>query len=116
MLVPLFVTGWQRKWSIVAIAIGFAGFIYVTKREIQPWYLIWFIPWYALTPRIKWLASLGTGASLGYLFPTLRSLLSGDYNPPVPVLKLWLIFTPIAVSLIWIGVQSFICPARRPQV
>lgn len=105
-LVPLFVAGWQRKWSLVATAVGFAGFIYITKREILPWYLIWFIPWYALTPKIKWLTTIGSAASLGYLLSYAPFLYFGDYNPPVPMLKMWLTLTPIALSIIWLIVLT----------
>jgi hypothetical protein len=98
-LLPLFLAGWQRKWSIAATAAGFAAFIFITKREILPWYLIWFIPWYALTPKIKWLTTLGTGASLGFLLSYAPFLYYGDYNPPVPALKSWIILTPIVLSI-----------------
>jgi hypothetical protein len=115
-LVPLFMTGWQRKWSIVATAIGFAGFIFITKREILPWYLIWFIPWYALLPRIKWLALIGTGASLGLLLTYAPFLYFGNYDPPVQTLKFWVAIIPIIVSIGIVVIRRLICPPKRPQV
>ncbi len=115
-LIPLFLIGWQRKWSIVATAIGFAGFIIITRREILPWYLIWFIPWYALLPRTKWLTIVGTGASLGFLLTYAPFLYTGNYDPPVQILKFWFVIIPILLSLVWIGVRNLICPSKRPQV
>lgn len=106
-LVPLFLIGWQRKWSLVATAIGFALFIFITKREILPWYLIWFIPWYALLPRLTWLRVLGTGASLGYLLTYAPFLYFGDYNPPVPTIKLWVTMIPIVLTLCWVLYRAF---------
>ncbi len=114
-LIPLFLVGWQRKWSIWLMAVGFIFFIFITKREILPWYLIWFIPWYSLTPKIKWLTMAGSGASLGFLLSYAPFLYFGDYNPPVPMLKLWITTIPVIISLIWIGYR-FICPAHKPQV
>jgi Gpi18-like mannosyltransferase len=105
-LIPLFLVGWQRKWSIYLTLIGFICFIAVTGREILPWYLIWFIPWYALTPRRTWLITIGTGATLGYLLSYAPFLYFGDYSPPVPALKMWIIVIPIAISLL-------ILPFRR---
>jgi len=116
MLVPIFVVGWQRKWALGATAIGFIAFILVTKREILPWYMMWFIPWYALMPKIKSFLIIGTAASCGFLLSYAPFLYFGDYNPPVPMLKLWFILTPIILSLGWIGITRFICPAKRPQV
>ncbi len=116
VLVPLFVLGWQRKWSLVATAIGFVGFIVITKREILPWYLIWFIPWYALLPRMRWLALIGTSASLGFLLSYAPFFYFGNYDPPVQTLKLWVAIIPVLLSLVWIMLRKLICPSRRPQV
>ncbi len=107
-LLPLFVIGWQRKWSVVAMAAGFIFFILVTKREILPWYLMWFIPWYALLPRMSWLRTLGTGASLGFLLSYAPFLYFGNYNPPVPMFKLWITMTPVALVLVISLVKSAI--------
>ena len=102
MLVPLFFVGWQRKWALAVITIGFCLFIGITKREILPWYLIWFIPWYALLPRIKWLTIIGTGLSIGYLLTYAPFLYYGDYNPPVPVIKLWVTVIPLVISVLFV--------------
>lgn len=112
-LVPLFVAGWQRKWSIVVTTVGFAIFIFITKREILPWYMIWFIPWYALVPRTAWLKTLGTAISLGYLLSYAPFLYFGDYNPPVPTVKMWLTLTPIAMSLLWIIAKASVFSDRK---
>jgi hypothetical protein len=97
-LIPLFVIGWQRKWTLPVTAVGFVLFIAITKREILPWYLIWFIPWYALLPRVSWLRTLGTAVSLGFLLSYAPFLYFGNYNPPVPSLKLWLTLTPVIIA------------------
>ncbi len=113
-LLPLFFIGWQRRWALWATGIGFIFFIYVTKREILPWYMIWFIPWYALVPRARALTAIGTGASLGFLLSYAPFLYFGDYNQPVPTLKFWAIIIPVILSLVWIGVRNLISPRNEP--
>lgn len=115
-LIPLFLLGWQRKLTPVFMFLGFILFIALTGREILPWYLLWFIPWYALLPRIGWLTVLGTGASLGFLLSYAPFLYTGSYNPPVQAIKFWIIVIPVILSLVWIGIRTLICPAHRPQV
>lgn len=100
LLLPLFFIGWQRKLTLWAIGIGFLLFLYVTKREILPWYMIWFIPWYALLPRMRSITTIGTGASLGFLLSYAPFLYFGDYNPPVQTIKLWLILIPTVISVL----------------
>ncbi len=99
VIIPLFVVGWQRMWTLWAMGLGFIVFIFFTKREILPWYLIWFIPWYALVPRATWLKVIGTAASLGFLLSYAPFLYFGDYNPPVPALKFWIIVVSVLLAL-----------------
>ncbi len=106
-LLPLFVIGWQRTWSMVAMAAGFAFFILVTKREILPWYMIWLIPWYAMLPRAREFRTIGTAASLGFLLSYAPFLYFGDYNAPVPMLKQWIIVLPIGAALVAAVFQKF---------
>lgn len=100
-LIPLFIFGWKRSWAFIAMIIGFVLFIAITKREIQPWYMIWFIPWYALLPRLKWLTIIGTGLCAGFLLRYVPFLYTGGYNPPVPTVMNWLVIVPAAISIIW---------------
>lgn len=100
-LVPLFVIGWQRKWSLVCTLVGFIFFIMITKREILPWYLIWFIPWVALLPRERWLRVISTSISAGFLLTYAPFLYYGDYQPPVTTIKLWTNIAFVALPIIW---------------
>ncbi|KKW11669.1 MAG: hypothetical protein UY48_C0014G0006 [Candidatus Gottesmanbacteria bacterium GW2011_GWB1_49_7] len=112
-LVPVFFLGWQRNWALWAMIFAFIAV--GTQRELLPWYVIWLVPFYALLPRLDWMLTIGTGASLGFLFSYAPFLYFGDYNPPVSTLKLWCVATPIMLSLVWIGYR-LICPPNRPQV
>jgi len=107
-LIPLFLLGWQRVLTPLFMLAGSAAFILITGREILPWYLLWFIPWYALLPRRKWLTTLGTAASLGFLLSYAPFLYFGDYNPPVPTLKLWLTLTPIIFTSLVVVIKKAI--------
>lgn len=106
-LVPLFLFGWSRKGALLLTAIGFLGFIFVTHREIQPWYFLWFIPWYALLPREKWLSILGTGVSLGFLLRYAPFLYTGGYLYPVPLLMQLFVLVPTGISVLIVFARRF---------
>jgi len=113
-LLPLYIMGWQRKWSLVFTLLGFIFFIAVTKREILAWYFIWFIPWYALLPKQNWLKVIGTAASVGCLLSYVPYLYQGDYNPPVITLKFVFMTVPIVLALMWVSVP-YLFHVRRSR-
>ncbi len=98
-LVPVFLAGWQRTWALGATLIGFVAFLLVTGREIQPWYMIWFLPWVALLPRAKRLTMISIGVSMGFLLRYAPYLYTGGYNPPVPAVEAWLVIIPTALAV-----------------
>lgn len=100
-LVPLFILGWRRTWALIGMIVGFVGFLVLTRREIQPWYMIWFIPWIALLPRLKWLTVIGIGLSLGYTLRYVPFLYTGGYAAPVPLIENWVVIVPALLSLLW---------------
>ena len=102
VLVPLFVIGWQRKWSLVATAVGFILFIAVTGREVLPWYLLWFLPWIALLPRVNWIRVTGTILSAGLLLSYAPFLYNGDYQPSTQTAKLAVNLVMLSLVGLWI--------------
>jgi hypothetical protein len=88
------------KWiPIVSMSAGLILFLFITKREIMPWYALWFLPFAALYPQKHWITILCTGISLGLLLRYAPFLYLGNWDDPVPMIKIWVTTIPIIVSL-----------------
>jgi hypothetical protein len=103
MLIPAFILKWNRKIALVCMCIGLVVFLWITKREIMPWYMLWIIPFVPLVPGRFSLIIFGFGASAGALLRYVPFLYYGNWNPPVPVIEAVLMYGAIGLScLIWI--------------
>lgn len=94
-LFPLLFIGFKKRLSLVLMA---ATFLYViSKREIQPWYLLWVFPFIALNiqPRLIWISA---GLSFGLLCRYAPFLYYGHWDPPVPMIKFWVTIIPLALA------------------
>lgn len=99
-LIPLFLVGWRKGYALMAMAAVSGLFLYVTHREVMPWYFLWLLPFIAILPHVLWLQIISVGISAGLLLRYAPFLYMGDWNPPVPMMKLWLSVIPIAISVI----------------
>lgn len=107
VLLPIFVFAhWLKKrvgdvaiyrYSLFLLVIAFV--FAITKMEIQPWYLVWLMPFIVLSNwKILWPVTIGF--SLGLLLRYAPFLYQGNWDNPVPVYKFWFTLTPLAVSLL----------------
>lgn len=97
---PVYLLGWPRKW---ALAVMTAAFILVgTQRELLPWYVVWLVPIYALTPELTWVFTLGLGVSLGFVLSYVPVLYFGNYDALTQTIKFWVTIVPIILSYMWI--------------
>ena len=97
-LIPAFFTGFKRRIALACIMIGF--FAVLTQREALSWYWVWIVPFVALVPDMRVFLILATGVSLGLLLQYAPFLYYGHWNDPVPMIKLWVTWTPICLSII----------------
>ena len=97
-LIPAFFTGFKRRITLACIMIGFLAVL--TQREALSWYWVWVVPFVALVPDISVFMILATGVSLGLLLQYAPFLYYGNWNDPVPLLKLWVTWIPIGLSVI----------------
>lgn len=105
LLLPMYLFP-KVKWLPLALmSIGTIGFLVVTKREVMPWYLLWTLPFTALMPNKRWLIFLFSGISLGLLLRYAPYLYLGNWDDPVPLIKIWVTSVPIAVA-IGIGISD----------
>lgn len=96
-LIPAFFTGWKRRVTLGLIIVGFLAVL--TQREALSWYWVWVVPFIALVPDVSFLLIVSTGVSLGFLLQYAPFLYFGNWNSPVPLIKLWVTWVPIVLSV-----------------
>ncbi|MFC1711810.1 hypothetical protein ACFLZ1_04470 [Patescibacteria group bacterium] len=95
---------WKLLINTLIILSLVAVYIIITRRELQPWYLIWPLAIAALIPDSilsKFLSFFSVGAVLSYL----PFLYYGNWNPPVPMLKLKILFSFAVMAFLVQGIQ-----------
>ncbi len=71
------------------------------RTEMQPWYFLYVLPLLAIFPRERAFFWPGIVVSLGLLLHYVPFLYTGNWDPPIPVFKLWLNASLIAISAIF---------------
>ncbi len=111
VLLPVFgLVAWQelrvkkvdcQKLITLSILFLFLGVLATTYQiGFQPWYLLWVLPFLALMAKERFIFWLTIGFSLGSLLRYSPFLYLGNWDPPVPTIKLWLTVFPIGLGLI----------------
>jgi hypothetical protein len=88
-----------REWALGLMAL--ATLAVVSQREFLPWYGVWILPFVALLPSNRKITILATGLSMGLLLRYAPFLYKGDYNAPVPMQRVILLWIPIVISVLW---------------
>lgn len=101
-LIPAFFVGWKRRIALSCMVVGFLAVL--TQREALSWYWVWIVPFIALVPDVSFLLIVSTGVSLGFLLQYAPFLYFGDWNTPVPLIKVWVTWVPIALSALIAGI------------
>lgn len=79
---------WEKIW-LISFVLMTAALLAATKRsELQPWYLLYLLPFVGLMPQKKWLFWPIASLSFGLLLHYTPFLYLGNWNPPVPILRL----------------------------
>ena len=90
---------WQRLVTLT-VGLGAVGILIITYRiGFQPWYLLWVLPFLAIKKDNQFLTWVTVGLSLGSLLRYTPFLYLGNWDPPVPTIKLWLFWLPVGLSL-----------------
>ncbi len=86
----------------LCILFSIIGFIFVlTKIEVQPWYFLWVMPFFALVKLERHLLFLILGLTLGLLLRYAPFLYQGDWNGIViPIKQYVVIITPLVFLLL----------------
>jgi hypothetical protein len=79
---------WEKIWLVSFFMMVAALFLATKRTELQPWYLLFPLPFIALLPEKNWLFWPTTSLSLGLLLHYAPFLYLGNWDPPVPAIKL----------------------------
>lgn len=80
--------------------------IFATLRtELQPWYLIWVLPFLSFILDNRWLVIPLVSLSLGLLLGYVPFLFTGNWDPPIPTIKIWLTIISIFCGLALVFVK-----------
>lgn len=82
--------------GLLTVAVVFASI----RTELQPWYLVWVLSFLSLLSYKRWVFIFSTLFSLGVLLHYVPFLYSGNWDPPIPTIKLWITISVIIVSLL----------------
>lgn len=99
-LFPVMFFGYRPILFLAAMVAGLIAV--VLQREILPWYFVWIIPFVALLPKNRAIMVLSTAFSLGLLLRYAPYFYLGHWNDPVPKIKLWVTFIPLALAAIFL--------------
>ncbi len=99
-MLPVVWFGYKPWAFLIAICVGLAAV--VTQREILPWYLVWIVPFVALLPRARWVTLVSAAACMGLLLIYAPYFYFGHWDPPVGMIKQWVMLLPIALTGIFL--------------
>ncbi|MBI5449533.1 hypothetical protein HY948_04440 [Candidatus Gottesmanbacteria bacterium] len=95
-LVPSAIFKWKKEVSLACIVAGL--FFVLMRREFLPWYYVWVLPYVALMPGVTVLQIISVGLSFGLLLQYAPYLYLGHWDPPVPMIKLAVVWIATTVS------------------
>ena len=86
---------------LVAVSM-LAGYLFVlTRLQLQPWYTLWFLPFFILVKLPKSLLILLIGFTFGVLLRYVPFLWQGDWNGLAPIIMLYVtVLTPVIVLVL----------------
>lgn len=109
---------WERIWQLSFFLMMAAVLAAIKRDELKPWYLLYPLPFMALASRSKWLFWPTIGLSLGVLLHYAPFLYLGNWDPPVPEvkLKLTLLFLTAGVIIYLLGLAKERIIDKKAQI
>lgn len=99
-------TNWRVIFIVSLIAMTVSIIAASIRTELQPWYLLWLLPLAALLIREKWAVITAIIIPFGLLFHYVLFLYSGNWDPPIPTIKLWLTAGSITLTVFIIALTK----------
>lgn len=120
-LVPVFaylyikrgnVTNWQTVITSSFLCMFAAVIVASSRTQFQPWYLLYIIPFAALSTRLSIVIPTGI-VSIGSLFLYLPYIYVGNYDAPVPFVMALTVSVLCILSAVVLSVVYFIAKHKR---
>ena len=93
----------ENIWLISILGMITAIILAIFRTELQPWYLLHTVPFIALLKKQRIFLFLTITLSLGLLLHYVPFLYTGNWDPPIPTIKIWI----TGVSLLF-GILIFL--------
>lgn len=93
----------ERLIQLSVLVMIFIFFAALTKYELQPWYLLWILPFVSLLKPNKYIVSISIGASVGVLLRYVFFLYLGNWDEVLyrNILTIAPILISIIVAFVW---------------
>ncbi len=91
--------GAREKW-ILLISMCFGLVLVLSKRDMLGWYWVWIIPFVGIVAN-EYLKIISDGISFGLIFQYVPFLYYGVWDPPVSVLKSYIMILCIGISVLY---------------
>lgn len=89
--------------SIFVIILMVVAVIFASIRtELQPWYVIWILPFVPLLIENGWVMISFNAFTVLLLFYYVPFLYTGNWNPPIPAIKFWITVGSATFSLLFV--------------
>lgn len=93
---------WQKVWLVCVALMILALFLAAKRTNIQPWYLLYPLPFVSLLSQKRWLFWPAIGVSFGLLLNYVPFFYTGNWNPPIPMINLGLTLGFFGLSILLI--------------
>lgn len=90
---------WERIFIAIIILMPISIVLSSIRTELQPWYLLWFLPFVSFLTDKKWLIISSFVLSLGLLLHYVPFLYTGNWDPPIPTIKFWLTTLSLVIGI-----------------
>lgn len=111
VLMPLVWFGFNRTLLLVLMVIGFTAVVY--QVEVQPWYLLWILPYTVFFFDKKWIPITASFISFGFLLRYAPYFYYGHWNDPVPFIKDIVTYGAVILAGITILLLSYVPKRKR---
>ncbi len=91
---------WDHIAVISALSMIVPLIVSSIRTEMQPWYFLWILPFFALLPDKKQYTIPPIVFSFGLLLQYVPFFYTGNWDPPIPSIKMYLIAGSLLLSLI----------------
>jgi hypothetical protein len=98
---------WTKVFTWASWSMLFIYFLSPLREELYPWYLVWVIPFVALSLTNNFLVWLNLALSSGTLLRYAPFLYTGSWGGITPQIKLWVTIVPVIFVLARFSLKGF---------